>query len=499
MAVETELKLRIAPEHFNRLKRHSLLKQLSLGRATTKKFYSVYFDTPTLELHQRAIALRLRHVGKDWLQTMKGGGAVQAGLHQRNEWETRVATDGLDLEALEAIGGYPLPAALREKLKPIFVTDMSRTTRRVMFGGAEIEISLDSGEIRAGEKHCPISELELELKSGEPLQLFKLALVLMDSVPLEIELISKAEYGYQLQQPAYISVCKASSVSLAKDLELTSALRTLISASLVQLQANISGILRNPDVEFLHQARVALRRLRVALSMAEKFRADAALSKLRHEASELYFVLGSLREWDVFMSQIAVHIDKCNNKQAVQRLLRACKILCEQHRITLENRLNAQDYHRFVLKLGEFLQGEYWFEPIAKVLSLREFATQNLDNRRLQVSKRGENLIMADSVELHKMRIACKKLRYSAETFSSLFEFNKPRHYLSALTALQDCLGALNDIAVARRLLSELEKFEKLPVTAEICDSLDKEFIDHKATLIKTWKIFRSRQVFWHS
>ncbi len=197
MAVEIELKLALAPEHLNQLKRHRLLKQISTGRAVTQKLYSVYYDTPDLALRNHAMALRLRRVGRQWLQTLKGGGGVQAGLHQRHEWETPVAGEALDLDALKACGGA-LPAGVSNRLQPAFVTDFARSVRLLNYEGAEIELGLDSGEIRAGNKTRPISELELELKSGDPQQLFKLALALLDVVPLSVENTSKAEYGYRL-------------------------------------------------------------------------------------------------------------------------------------------------------------------------------------------------------------------------------------------------------------------------------------------------------------
>jgi triphosphatase len=169
MSVETELKLSISPAHLNKLRRHPLLRELASGRAVTRKLHSVYYDTPDLRLRSKAMALRLRLEGKKWLQTLKGGGSVQTGLHQRYEWETPVPAGQLDFWALAA-SNAPLPRGLLKKLQPLFVTDFSRNLRLLHFGRAEIELCLDSGEIRAGEKICPISELELELKSGDPQQ-----------------------------------------------------------------------------------------------------------------------------------------------------------------------------------------------------------------------------------------------------------------------------------------------------------------------------------------
>ena len=180
MIVETELKLHISPEHLQKLKRHPFIRSLAASRAVTQKLYSIYYDTADLELRRQAMALRLRRVGRQWVQTLKGGGQVSAGLHQRNEWETPVPSEQLDLDVLKASGGE-LPRGVRNHLRPVFVTDFSRNVRLVDFEGAQIELCMDSGEIRAGQASCPISELELELKSGSPQQLFKLALALSAS------------------------------------------------------------------------------------------------------------------------------------------------------------------------------------------------------------------------------------------------------------------------------------------------------------------------------
>ena len=171
MAVETELKLRIAPEQLARLKRHALLKSRSASRPVTRRLQNIYYDTPKLDLHSSGMALRLRHAGQQWLQTLKGGGSVQAGLHQRNEWEVPVRSAALDFSFVGNAGQVAewdehLPPSLRKKLHPVFVTDFSRTSRMLDFQGAQIELCMDQGEVRTEQRSMPICELELELKSG---------------------------------------------------------------------------------------------------------------------------------------------------------------------------------------------------------------------------------------------------------------------------------------------------------------------------------------------
>lgn len=47
-------------------------------------------------------------------------------------------------------------------------------------------------------------------------------------------------------------------------------------------------------------------------------------------------------------------------------------------------------------------------------------------------------------------------MRYATEFFASLYPVRKVSPFVDALCALQDCLGQLNDAAVARKALREL-------------------------------------------
>jgi triphosphatase len=493
MSIETELKLFISPEHLQRLKRHPVLKSLAAGRASTRRLYSVYYDTPALDLRRHAMALRLRRAGRQWLQTLKGGGGVQAGLHQRNEWETAVTGEALDMEVLEAHGGR-LPKGVRRQLRPVFVTDFSRTLYRLHFEGAEIELCLDSGEIRAGEKVRPISELELELKSGDPQQLFKLALALLDVASLELEHTSKAEYGYRLYSGDQPAVRKVSFPALQQVPDIPAALQSMIAACLLHVQANVPGTIEGRDEEFLHQVRVGLRRLRVVLAMAEAWRADAELEALHQEVAQMCIEFGRLREWDVFVLQTLLPVTARFPQSAELRgLLASSEQWRARQRAAVVSRLQSPDYQRLLLRFGAWMYGAYWRQAQAGA-ALRDFAVHILQKRCKQVGKRGRRIAAADAAQLHLLRIACKKLRYSTEMFGSLFVAARIRRYTAALSELQDILGLLNDIAVAQRLLGEVDQAQ---AAALVRGWLEHERAEQMARLGAAWKRFASRKPPW--
>ncbi|OGS75659.1 MAG: hypothetical protein A2Z94_07655 [Gallionellales bacterium GWA2_55_18] len=506
MAVETELKLRIAPEQLARLKRHPLLKAHQVARPTTGRLYNIYFDTPKLELHKSAMALRLRRAGRQWLQTLKGGGSVKAGMHQRNEWEIPVSRAVLDFSSPQAAElGKHLPQPLRKKLQPVFITDFSRISRMLNWQGAQIELCIDRGEVRTEQRSTPICELELELKSGEPCQLFELALELLEIVPFELEAVSKAEHGYRLLTGYADRPVKGDAPGIAKNDTLADALQALIWSCLLHLQGNLRGAMTSDDAEYLHQMRVALRRLRVVLRMAEKFSADESLSALGGEIAALCVALGRTREWDVFIAQTVQPI--CA-RMAGHAGLQALLAISERQRAAcyagLRGAKQARELQRLILRFALWMNGEYWRSPQkTTVPPVQDFATRRLRKLAKQFAQTGRQLDTLDDKRLHALRILAKKLRYSAEFFAALYDKQKTAAFLSALSEVQEVLGQINDVAVAHRLLDELAALPELATHREAV-ALAKGWIAHGlsrqlAALRKAVRRFAKQAEFWGS
>jgi len=459
MAIETELKLRIAPGQLAKLKRHPLLKAHQLTRPGTRRLYNIYFDTPKLELNQSAMALRLRRSGRQWLQTLKGGGSIQGGLHQRNEWEMPVRGPALDF-SLPQVAEWKdlLPQRMRKKLQPVFVTDFSRNSRILSWQGAEIELCMDQGEISTEHAHTPICELELELKSGEPRQLFELALAILDIVPFELESVSKAEQGFRLRSGYSEQPVNALPVELHKHADLSAAMQTLIWSCLQHFQGNLRGALGSgKNDEYVHQMRVALRRLRVLLRMAASVCADEQLAGFRKEVAALGIILGRIREWDVFIANtVQPMCARMPDDGSLQLLLVVSQQQRDANYNALRNDAQARTLQRLLLRFGIWMNGTYWQQFAQAGLHARDFAGTYLSELAGHFAQAGEDLGTHDAAKLHAMRIQAKKLRYSAEFFSTLYGKHKSGQYLAALSEVQEVLGQINDDAVAQRLLDEL-------------------------------------------
>lgn len=497
MAIETELKLRVTPEHLARLKRHALFKTHQITAPRTLRLHNIYFDTPTLELHQSRMALRLRRVGGRWLQTLKGGGQVMAGLHQRLEWEVPVPSAKLDFSGLdEVVWDAHLPLALRANLQPVFVTDFYRSSRQLTWQGAIIEVCMDHGCVKTLEHSTPICEVELELKSGDPLQLFDLAQTILEIVPFELEGVSKAEQGFRLLASYIAHPVKGVVPNIAKSERLADGLQTLIWSCLQHLQSNLRGAMEGRDAEYLHQMRVALRRLRVVLRMAEKILADVQLTALRKALGELAVALGRIREWDVFIADICA---MPSGHAGLQELLASCRLQRAGCYATLFGAVQARELQGLLLRFAIWMNSTYWQQAVQAAPEMRYFATHRLHQLARRYEKAGRDLHTLDAQQLHVLRIHAKKLRYSAEFFATLYDTRKVKSYLAALGEVQELLGEINDIAVAHRLLDE--QVTKLPECREIIvfikGAIDADLSKKFKELHKGSKCSYKQKAFW--
>lgn len=199
---EIELKLRIKPQDIQKLINHPLLVPFAASQ-TQKQLFSAYYDTPNLALFNLGLALRVRKIGNQFIQTVKTAGTVEEGMHVRSEWEYPVSSEKPNI--------HLLPEKIKEKLLPfiqqlecIFVTEFSRLAWQLTLPeGVAIELALDQGEIRSSVKWVePILEVELEIKEGKSEGIMQFAKKLKETMDLRPFDQSKAERGYRLYKLA---------------------------------------------------------------------------------------------------------------------------------------------------------------------------------------------------------------------------------------------------------------------------------------------------------
>ncbi len=445
MGMEVELKLALAPEAASRLRHHPMLKGCKPVR---RKLLSLYFDTPDFALSRRGVALRLRRIGYHWEQTLKAEAESTGALTSRPEWNIQVTGNRPDLDVLPAEARALLAGVDAADLAPCFSTEFTRTTWHLERAGGALELALDQGEVRVGEASEAISEVEFELKAGTGAQLFQVAIGFLEALPFTLEPRSKAERGYLLAGVIRAAPLRGGKPDLSAGQDAGTAWRTMLASSLSHLIANVPGTLAGLDPEYLHQMRVAVRRLRTLLQLGRSLSLDESLWK-----DDLRWLMGELspaRDWDVFATETWPRFSQPWAGEAPVRLL------FEQ---VAARRAQANTRARAALTSGRFvrlvLEAEAGMaEAPTSGRSVDEWAAEVLDHRLKQFKRQGRDFARLDASGRHALRIAAKRLRYSADAFASLHD-KRARVYLSTLATLQDALGVANDLVVAQRLLGE--------------------------------------------
>lgn len=463
MSQEIELKLALPEAEHHSFLRHPLLKKAI--RRESYPLVNLYYDTPELALRKRGVALRLRAQGKVWLQTVKCAGQASGGISARPEWETPYVGH-FDFSAIEdtAVREWLDRPRLRNRIAPIFETNFMRMAWILAPAtGVELMLVLDRGWIAAGGRRETISEIEIELLSGDTAHLFAVARALATHIPVAPAARSKADRGYRLFQQAPLAPVRAVPLALAAADDPAQAFSRIALSCLEHLQQNHVGAISTEDPEYIHQMRVATRRLRAALRLfAPLLPADFA-SPMVTALRDMMSVLGQARDLDVLLAEIAEPVLHALPDEP--RLAALIGIITErrfERRRTAVEFLRSPRYGLITLETLADLHGHAEKVGAGETASessgtqpLLEFATDRLQRLRKKVLTLARLARVDDPPSLHALRIGIKRLRYALEFFSPLASPVAMRRVLNHLAALQETLGQINDLANAGALLMD--------------------------------------------
>jgi inorganic triphosphatase YgiF len=461
MGKEVELKLEVPPRAIGRLKRLRTLHRD--GRAQEKDLVSVYFDTAKHKLRKHGMSLRVRHIGDKRVQTVKANGHSAAGLFSRSEWEKRINRDTPDLRAARGTALHGLMSKkLAHALKPVFETQVHRTVLPLNGGASRIELTLDQGQVRLGRKSVPISEVELELKRGRPADLFAVARKLAEKVPARFAVRSKADRGYALVGGEPAAAVRAPEIKLDPGLSTGAAFHAIAIGCLHHLAANEPAV-RAQDAKGVHQMRVGLRRLRVAIAVFSDLLDDDETAHIKSGLKWLGGELGPARDLDVYVTDNIKPLQRTlPDKRGLEALQGDLDARRSDAFARARKAVESAHYRALVLDTLGWIEGGEWTTTADELIKARrrrnaaDFAREELARRLRKVTRKAKRLAGLDARRRHKLRIGIKKLRYAGAFFAALFTGRKARKRLRRfereLEQLQDRLGALNDIAIHQKL-----------------------------------------------
>lgn len=454
---EIELKLTVPSASFAKLRRLPAIMEARQGRARTRTLLSTYYDTPDLALSRAGITVRIRSVGRRHVQTVKAERVRALGLFSRGEWEEAIAEPRLDTALLRATELAPLAdAALIASLRPVFTTAIRRTTQMLAGPDWQIELALDSGTISAGPEQVAIAEAELELLEGAPAHLFALARAIVHTLPARLATLTKSEQGFDLVTRPKPAPERAGRIRLKPDMPVSAAFQTIARSCLQHFMANERILRITGNGEAIHQMRVALRRLRSALTVFAPLVAGPGLSLIKEDLRWLLAALGPARDADVFLNEIILPALAAHPETPASVDFRDAWIARRDEAMAAAlEAVGSRRFSEMLLDIGLWLEAGDWHRP-GEQETIASYAASILTKRRAKIRKAGgRHLSTLSGDRLHEVRLLAKRMRYACDFFAALYKKTSVKAHAKTLAGLQDALGALNDIAVAEPRLAE--------------------------------------------
>ncbi|OSJ15484.1 inorganic triphosphatase [Bradyrhizobium canariense] len=504
-AGEIELKLFVDADRMAHFKAAPVIAMNARNKGARKHLKSVYYDTPERTLRRHGLSLRVRQSGARFVQTVKTD-AVDDPL-RRGEWEMRVPSLAPDLGLAMPFVPEKLRGNLEaQPLESVFTADVHRHARPIELPSGTVEIAFDQGELTAGDRSLPVSEIELELKSGSASAVYEIALRLAEHGDVKPSIRSKSARGFDLAADKPPSARRPRKLRLDPSVTLDEAFATILRSCFLHLLQSLPAAEDGRNPEGIHQLRVSLRRLRSALDLMGSVGALSNLDALRLEARWLAQELSAARDWDVFRLDTLPKIaTACPSVAGFDALgLAAAGRQSNAYRKAhgaLEDRRCAM----FLLGLGNWIEARGWRNDVATedlgqlAEPAADFAARILSAQYAKVLKRGRRFKSLSAEQLHRLRLATKRLRYLSEFLLPLFADRKStRKFSRRLSGLQEQLGAVNDMAVTASLLDGLDaEPDGTIAAAAIAGWQARASIGVQPVLQSTWRDFTVARVPW--
>ena len=439
---------------------------LGIVPGAAKRLVDVYVDTEDWRMGRAGYVLRVRKRAGRFEATLKDLSAATKGLRRRLEVTQPLPPSGL--EGLDRTGevGWRVEAIVGAR--PLNQVLEVRTRRRPF--NLEIhsvrvgELALDDTVIAIGHdrRRLRLTRVEVEVLPAWVDAMRPFVERLRRECGLQPATLSKFEAGLMaaglsIPGPPDLGPTEVSPASTLGELAYR-VLRKEASAMLAQ----VPGTRLGEDIEALHQMRVATRRMRAAFDMfAEVLPVRAR--QLHDELGWLAALLGEVRDLDIQIGRFDDWTEELSGdlREALDELADLLVAERAKARAALLEALDSKRYERLVSGLTAMLVRGPSSRSSAAHLAAVTAMPALIGERHRAARKAARRATRTGAAsDYHRLRIRCKRLRYSLEFASGLYD-GEVRDFVRQMTRLQDALGALQDAEVASLRLQTIALTEE--------------------------------------
>ena len=257
--------------------------------------------------------------------------------------------------------------------------------------------------------------------------------------------IPQTEWGFMLSSRALVRASKAAPVKIRPGMTVAEAFEVMVHACLRHYRLNEPLVIEHRDAAALHQSRVAMRRLRSAFTLFESAVADNEYQYLREELRWFTVQLGEARNLDVFLKRDLSDADRKplseRREQAYDHVIAA---------------MNSARLRRLMVALIGWTAFGPWRLRRKAAKPVKSYARKRLDRLWRHVKHAWADIADLSERDRHRLRIRVKKLRYGIEFLRGAYPraHKTERRFSSAVEDLQDSLGKLHDLVIARSFVT---------------------------------------------
>jgi len=331
--------------------------------------------------------------------------------------------------------------------------------------GAEIDLAFDTSSFSLRGLHKPrrarkLNEMEAEILKGPVKALPALSRLLSRKFKYSSSTASKLEVAMERLKVTIPSKKPPEQLRVRLDDRLDFAVQKILSHQFQWFREQLPGVQRDIDSEFVHQARVATRRMRSALRLFRDAIPDRTAAYLAGELKWLGGKFGAVRDIDVFLLNLSRFRERIEHLPGKKK--RGLEKLIVEHRHglldTLCQALESIRYKTLERRFVQFLERPLPSRPRAPLAAkiVHEVApvliTEKLD---AAIQQGGTVLAKPKLKEFHRLRILMKRLRYACEFMAPAYQ-GALDPFIERMVEMQDCLGELQDTVFTREFIDSL-------------------------------------------
>ena len=262
-------------------------------------------------------------------------------------------------------------------------------------------------------------------------------------------------------------------------------LKEILVRLLEIMRQNTAGSIKGRDTEYMHDYRVAVKKIRVALKQLAHLQPQTVSADDKQFFSKLGDLTNPVRDLDVFLYQLESYQPDVERSgwQQLQPLQDYLLLSRTEAQKQFVEALKSSQYRDTIKRCSDYLvrteaEDTAAGAPGKAVYKLSDELIWSLNQKTLAKGKIIDQHSEAEA--MHDLRNYFKKLRYHIEFFRGLYPAGKKlRELIEILIAVQDDLGKYNDrhiqIGLVKAFIEQSKNAETVDASAQIIKALEQQ------------------------